>query len=177
MPRYALLFFIVAMSAVGLPGTNGFIGEFMIMAGAFASGATARYAQLQTMLAALGVIFAAVYMLHAVLKMFWGPLDKPENQNLEDINRREMWTLAPLMLFIFWIGFYPSPFLNRMEPSVGHFLEVSTVKRNEINSDDTLRLLEAEQVVIPEMSFSLNEEPELEGRAAADGEAEEGGES
>ena len=87
MPVYALLFVIVAMSSVGLPGTNGFVGEFMILTGAFMSRAPAARPFFFTLFAALGVILAAVYMLHAVLKMFWGPLDNPENQGLPDVSR------------------------------------------------------------------------------------------
>jgi NADH-quinone oxidoreductase subunit M len=172
MPWYAVIFIIVSMSSVGLPGTNGFIGEFMIMAGAFSSGATAPHAQYQTMFAALGVIFAAVYMLHAVLKMFWGPLDKEENRQLEDLNRREFTSLAPLLILIFWIGLYPATFLDRMTPAVNHFLEVATVKRNANGQDDSLRLLEDAALETTVMYADPDYEPvsnEL-GLDAADGE-------
>ena len=64
------------------------------------------------------VVLGAVYMLHAVLKMFWGPLDKPENQGLADLTGREGLVLAPLVLLIFWMGLYPKPMLSRMEASV-----------------------------------------------------------
>jgi NADH-quinone oxidoreductase subunit M len=117
MPVYATIFVIVAMSSVGLPGTNGFVGEFMILSGAFVS----RYLGAGPWLAtasAIGVILAAVYMLHAVLKMFWGPVDKPENEGLPDVTPRETLALAPLLVLVFWIGLYPSPFLSRMEPAV-----------------------------------------------------------
>jgi NADH-quinone oxidoreductase subunit M len=102
---------------VGLPGTNGFVGEFMILTGAFLSDHLAMGAVFAA-LAAVGVILGAVYMLHAVLKMFWGPLDKDENQNLPDLTGRESLVLAPLVVLIFWIGLYPMPMLSRMEASV-----------------------------------------------------------
>jgi NADH-quinone oxidoreductase subunit M len=129
MPYYAVVFVIVTMSSVGLPGTNGFVGEFMILSGAFSS-ESLPYARLFSASAATGVVLAAVYMLHAVLKMFWGPLDKPENRGLPDLTRREAISLAPLVVLIFWIGLYPGMFLSRMEPSVNAFIEGYVQKRN-----------------------------------------------
>jgi NADH-quinone oxidoreductase subunit M len=129
MPYYAVIFVIVTMSSVGLPGTNGFVGEFMILSGAFSSEALP-YARVFSASAATGVVLAAVYMLHAVLKMFWGPLDKPENRGLPDLTRREAFALAPLVVLIFWIGLYPGMFLSRMEPSVNAFIEGYVQKRN-----------------------------------------------
>jgi NADH-quinone oxidoreductase subunit M len=129
MPYYAVVFVIVTMSSVGLPGTNGFVGEFMILSGAFSSEALP-YARVFSASAATGVVLAAVYMLHAVLKMFWGPLDKAENRGLPDLTRREVIALAPLVVLIFWIGLYPGMFLSRMEPSVNAFIEGYVQKRN-----------------------------------------------
>lgn len=129
MPVYATLFVIVAMSSVGLPGTNGFIGEFMILAGTFASTTgLGEWRMLLTLLAATGVIFAAVYMLHATLKMFWGPLDKEENQGLADVTRHERWVLAPLIALIFVMGLAPKPFLDRMSASVDGFIRHAALK-------------------------------------------------
>jgi NADH-quinone oxidoreductase subunit M len=119
MPAYATVFVIVTMSSVGLPGTNGFVGEFMILSGAFLSEHLGPNGPLFGVIGALGVILAAVYMLHAVLKMFWGPLDKPENEGLPDLTGREGLALAPLVLLIFWIGLYPQPLLSRMQAAVG----------------------------------------------------------
>ncbi len=128
MPVYATLFVIVAMSSIGLPGTNGFVGEFMILSGAFLSEHLGQDGPLFGLLGALGVILAAVYMLHAVLKLFWGPLSKPENQNLPDLTRREGLVLAPLILLVFWIGLYPSPFLSRMQGAVENMTHDYTAK-------------------------------------------------
>jgi len=129
MPLYAVIFVIVTMSSVGLPGTNGFVGEFMILSGAFSS-QVLPYARVFTAFAATGVVLAAIYMLHAVLKMFWGPLDKAENRGLADLTRREIVALAPLVALIFWIGLYPSMFLSRMEPSVDAFITSYVQKRD-----------------------------------------------
>jgi NADH-quinone oxidoreductase subunit M len=128
MPVYATIFVIVAMSSIGLPGTNGFVGEFMILAGAFLSEHLGANGPIFALLAALGVILAAVYMLHAVLKLFWGPLDNPENQGLPDLTQREGLALAPLVMLIFWIGLYPSPFLSRMQASVDTMARQYTAK-------------------------------------------------
>jgi NADH-quinone oxidoreductase subunit M len=122
MPVYALVFVIVTMSSVGLPGTNGFVGEFMILSGAFVSQALEPWPRVFTLVAATGVIFAAVYMLHAVLKMFWGPVKHEANKRLSDMTVREMAPLAPLLVLIFWIGLFPRTFLEPMAPSVGQFI-------------------------------------------------------
>jgi NADH-quinone oxidoreductase subunit M len=116
MPVYAVLTLIVTLSSMGLPGLNGFVGEFTILLGAFGSEALGSY--WFAGLAAIGVILAAVYMLYMFQKMFLGPLDKEENKALKDINWREIVTLIPLLIFIFWIGLYPKPFFALIAPAV-----------------------------------------------------------
>ncbi len=118
MPIYAALTLIVTLSSMGLPGLNGFIGEFTILLGAFGSEAIG--SPWFAGLAALGVILAAIYMLYMFQKMFLGPIDKDENQKLKDLNAREIVTLVPLLVFIFWIGLYPKPFFDLMAPAVDH---------------------------------------------------------
>jgi NADH-quinone oxidoreductase subunit M len=123
MPVYAAIFLIVTMASVGVPGTNGFVGEFMVIMGTFVSMPLGHNGELQAVLATAGVILAAVYMLTVVQKMFFGPLTNPKNKKLKDLNVRESIALAPLIVMIFVIGLFPSIFVSRMTPSVDALLD------------------------------------------------------
>jgi NADH-quinone oxidoreductase subunit M len=114
MPVYAAVFVVVTLSSIGLPGTNGFVGEFMIITGTFVSNKLGHFNGVQAVGAALGVILGAVYMLGVVQKMFFGPITKRENEHLPDLNRRELLAVAPLVMMIFVIGFFPNLLLSRM---------------------------------------------------------------
>ncbi len=118
MPVYAAVFIVITMSSVGVPGTNGFVGEFMIIMGTFTSTVLGSLWHLQGTVAAAGVILAAVYMLSVVQKMFFGPITKEENKSLSDMNLRETLAVAPLVILVFVIGLFPHLFLDRMTPSV-----------------------------------------------------------
>jgi NADH-quinone oxidoreductase subunit M len=118
MPVYATLFIIVSMSSVGLPGTNGFVGEFMIITGTFTSIRLNHVNGIQAVGAAIGVILAALYMLTAVQKMFFGKITKPENKKLTDLNGRELIAVTPLIGMIFIIGFFPQLLLEPMAGAV-----------------------------------------------------------
>jgi NADH-quinone oxidoreductase subunit M len=124
MPVYAALTLIVTLSSMGLPGLNGFIGEFTILLGSFGSKAIG--SSWFAGLAAIGVILAAIYLLYMFQKLFLGPLDKEENKKLKDLSWREVVTLVPLILFIFWIGLYPKPFFDLIAPTVDQL--VSTLQ-------------------------------------------------
>jgi len=123
MPIYAAVFVLVTMSSIGVPGTNGFVGEFMVIMGTFVSLPLGSHGQLQAVLATTGVILAAVYMLSLVQKMFFGPLSNPKNANLPDLNVRETLALAPLIALIFVLGFFPNVFLDRARDSVATVIE------------------------------------------------------
>ncbi len=116
MPVYATVFLIVTLSSIGVPSTNGFIGEFLILLGTF------KVNKIAAVLAATGVILGAVYMLWMFQRVFYGKVTNPKNLNIPDLNLRELVYLAPLILFIFWVGLFPNFFLNKMHKSVDHFI-------------------------------------------------------
>ncbi len=119
-PVYGALTLIVTLSSMGLPGLNGFVGEFTILLGAWGAGDAGGVlgSHYYAGFAALGVILAAVYMLFMFQKLFLGPVTHEENKKLSDLNWREIATIVPLLLFIFWIGLYPKPFFGLMAPAV-----------------------------------------------------------
>jgi NADH-quinone oxidoreductase subunit M len=124
MPVYGALTLIVTLSSMGLPGLNGFVGEFTILLGAWEAGQTGGVlgSYWYAGFAASGVILAAIYMLLMFQKLFLGAVDKEENRSLKDLNWREVVTLVPLIVFIFWIGLYPKPFFSLMAPAVAKLL-------------------------------------------------------
>ncbi len=115
MPVYATLFVVATLASIGLPGTNGFVGEFMVITGTFASLKLGHFAGVQAMGAAIGVILGAVYMLMVVQKVFFGPVTKKENEHLPDMMPREIVAAAPLIVMIFVIGFFPNIFLTQIK--------------------------------------------------------------
>lgn len=121
MPIFAALFLIVMLSSVGLPGTNGFIGEFLALLGAFESSFARAYGLnvAFAVLAATGVILAAVYLLYMFQQVFYGKNANPENQRLKDLKPWEIGIVGALIVFVFWGGLYPNTFFAPMERAVG----------------------------------------------------------
>jgi NADH-quinone oxidoreductase subunit M len=118
MPVYTALFVIATMASIGVPGLNGFVGEFLIITGTFASDKLGHVAGIQAVGASLGVILAALYMLTAVQKMFFGPVTRDENKKLPDINSRELIAVAPLIIAMFLLGLAPNIFISQMHGAV-----------------------------------------------------------
>jgi len=118
MPVFATIFMIITFSSIGLPGTNGFVGEFLALVGAFES-------ELRwfAVIATSGVIFAAVYMLWMFQRVMFGELKNPKNQELKDLSLREVVVMLPLLLFVFWIGVYPNTFLEKMNPALDQLIQ------------------------------------------------------
>jgi NADH-quinone oxidoreductase subunit M len=115
MPVYAALFVVATLASVGLPGTNGFIGEFMVITGTFASTKLGHFNGVQAVGATIGVILGAVYMLMVVQKMFFGPVTNKDNKGLQDLTARELVSLAPLAMMIFVIGLFPNVLLSEIK--------------------------------------------------------------
>src|SRR5687768_4466369 len=123
MPVYATIFVITAMSSVGLPFLNGFVGEFLIMVGMWKSTAlsitgSTNWNYIATMLAGTGVIFAAVYLLWMIQRVFFGKVTNQDNRSLVDLNWREIGLIAPLLFLMVFMGVYPRPFLDASEAAV-----------------------------------------------------------
>src|SRR5213080_628457 len=117
VPLFAAILTLVSLSSIGLPATNGFVGEFLVLVGSF------RTHPVAATIATTGVIVAAMYLLPTLQRVIYNPLDKPENQGLADLSPRELAVLLPLVACIVWIGVYPTPFFRRMEPSAQRFIE------------------------------------------------------
>jgi NADH-quinone oxidoreductase subunit M len=125
LPVYSALFLVVMLSSAGLPGLNGFVGEFLILVGAF--GRDWRWAAL----AVPGVVLAALYLTWMFQRVVFGPIRHEENRHLRDLSPRELAVFAPVVLLIVWMGVFPRPFLARMEPSVRTVLARIEQKRSE----------------------------------------------
>lgn len=117
MPNYAVVFMVFTMAAVGLPGTSGFVGEFLVLAGAFQDSTWV------AALATLGIILGAAYMLYLYRRVIFGPLVKDNLRKILDLEPREIAIFAPLIFLVFWMGIYPSSFLNVMDASVANLLQ------------------------------------------------------
>ncbi len=157
MPVFATFFMIITLSSVAVPGTNGFVGEFMILVGAF------RSYPVFAVIAVSGAILGAMYMLWMYQRVMFCPLDKPENQKLKDINAREIITLLPLVILVFVMGFFPGLFLRKMDATVEHFLENYNKRYEMYAQQETAEQLEAKiAAVVSERS----EAPRLQGGAS-----------
>jgi NADH-quinone oxidoreductase subunit M len=118
VPLFAAMLTIVSLSSIGVPGTNGFVGEFLVLIGSF------RTHPILSVVSATAVIFAAAYLLWAIQRILFNPLDKPENARIPDLNAREFALMVPLIAAIVWLGVYPAPVLRRMEGAATRFVQI-----------------------------------------------------
>jgi NADH-quinone oxidoreductase subunit M len=118
MPVFSLILVVTSLASIGLPGLNGFVGEFLVLVGSFARFPWA------TGLATTGVIFAAAYLLWALQRIIFNRLDRVENEHLPDLSRRELWVVLPLLAGMVWLGLYPQPVLSRMQVSAQHYIRL-----------------------------------------------------
>jgi NADH-quinone oxidoreductase subunit M len=117
MPVFSIFFMITTLSSIGLPGLNGFVGEFLVILGAFQT------ARPFAIVGAIGVILAAVYMLWMFQRVMFGEVTKEENRKLIDLSPREWAVMVPVLILIIWIGIHPRPFLKTSEVAVGEILK------------------------------------------------------
>jgi NADH-quinone oxidoreductase subunit M len=130
MPKFALLFMITLMASVGLPGLNGFVGEFLVLMGSFKS---AYIGKAFAVFAATGVVIAAVYLLWMFRRVMFGQVDKDENRQLIDLNFREVAVMVPLVVLMFWMGLYATPFLKQIGHSSDKVVETIQMKGEQPN--------------------------------------------
>jgi NADH-quinone oxidoreductase subunit M len=116
VPMYAAVLTLVALSSIGLPGTNGFVGEFLVLIGSY------RTVPVATAIAATGVVFAAAYLLWAIQRIIFNPMTHLENADLADLNKRELTVMVVMSAVIIWMGVHPAPVLRRMEPASQRFV-------------------------------------------------------
>jgi NADH-quinone oxidoreductase subunit M len=136
MPRYFGVFMVMTLASVGLPGTSGFVGEFLTLVGSFDAyktwtnlGPLFPHPKALTGVATLGVILSAVYMLFLFQKMMFGPLSNPRNRSLRDLSVRECAYFAPMIVMALWLGIYPNTFLSDIDPAVQKTVAEMTTKR------------------------------------------------
>jgi NADH-quinone oxidoreductase subunit M len=132
MPVYATVFLIMTLSSIGMPGLNGFIGEFFILQGTFAAPGLWIYAAL----AVIGIVIGAAYMLWLYQRVMFGKLENPLNKALPDLNMRELATFVPLIVLAFWIGIYPTYFTKYLDEPVNTIVERVRVDYNKTRVAD-----------------------------------------
>ena len=136
MPKYALVFMIFTLAAIGLPGTSGFIGEFLILLGAF------QKSIITALIASLGVIFAAAYMLWLYKRVIFGNLINKELFKIPDLNKSEIFILWSLAIPTLFFGFYPEPLINTIEISIQDLIQMYDLNLSsysEFNGDDLIK--------------------------------------
>ena len=117
LPKYSFLFIVFALAALGLPGTSGFLGEFLVLTGAF------QKSYLAAMLATFGVVLGAAYMLWLTKRVIFGTVNNVEIKNLSDVNKSEIIMLATLAFFVIFFGFYPLPLMETFSVSVNSLID------------------------------------------------------
>ena len=123
MPIFAVFAGVFALSSLAFPGTNSFIGEFLVMSGGFKLSLASPTFMVMMICVVPGVVLAAAYMLRMLQKVAYGGTHNPDHSQVKDLELREILTLAPLLVFVFWIGLHPEPFTRVLDASVKHLLE------------------------------------------------------
>jgi NADH-quinone oxidoreductase subunit M len=141
MPKYAVIFGIMLMAAVGLPLTIGFVGEFLVLLGFY------QVSPMMTIIAGSSIILGAVYMLAVFKKSFFGPITNEENKKLKDLDRKETWSLVPLVAIVIWLGVYPKPVLGPIDNSVKAMLNFMDEKAITQEAKDMIKVAQSSKEV------------------------------
>ena len=128
MPKYAFVFMVFMLASVGLPGTSGFVGEFLILVGAFQANTWV------AMLSTTGIILGAAYMLYLYRRVVFGKLEQEHLRKILDLNWREIAIFAPLIVMTIWMGIWPDPFLRIMDASVVNLIEHHKTAMNALSA-------------------------------------------
>ena len=147
VPVFAAIYIVVMLSSIGLPGLNGFVGEFLIMIGAFIR------IRLAVVIAVVGVILEALYMLWAYERVWFGPIVKAVNETMSDLNGREIAVMVPVIALMLFMGLFPRPLISRMEPSVTAMLSRANFAEAQLEHERQLKRI----ATLP----TLNHEPEI----------------
>lgn len=158
VPVLTTLMVFSVLASAGLPGLNGFVGEFLILLGSFKS--TVLDSPTLVIFATTGVILAAVYLLHMVYRTFFGELTEPANAEMADVNGREFLLMAPLVVLMFVLGFFPNPFLRQTEPTTEFLLETIEEKRMAVQEQAEADERTAKAPVAPPESEKISIEPD-----------------
>jgi NADH-quinone oxidoreductase subunit M len=143
MPMFCAVFVFTALASIGLPGTSGFVGEFLALLGTFQTHPWI------AMFASTGVIFAAYYMLPMVQRIWFDKLDNPANQKLPDLGRREFIVLAPLVIMMLWLGVYPKPVMDTMQVTITELIgQVEQKQRSAVQPQAPVSRVHAEGDVV-----------------------------
>jgi len=140
MPKYAVIFGIMLMAAVGLPLTIGFVGEFLVLLGFY------QVSPIMTVLAGTSIIIGAIYMLAVYKKTFFGPVTNEANKTLKDLDKRETWSLIPLVLIVVWLGIYPKPVLEPIDNSVKAMVSFMHEKAITQEAKDMIKVAKTKEV-------------------------------
>jgi NADH-quinone oxidoreductase subunit M len=126
MPVFAVITMIATLSSIGLPGTNGFVGEFLILTGGYLN------RPIWGILAATGVVLGAMYMLRMYQRIFFGPITNKANEDLKDLNVRETLILAPLVVLVFWIGVFPASVTDKFALQTASLTGIKSIAQNQM---------------------------------------------
>src|SRR5436853_239315 len=133
MPVYAFVFMCFMLASVGLPGTSGFVGEFLILLGTF------KVSTLECFLAATALFLGAMYMLYLYRRVMFGTITRSDLQGMLDLTPREQVVFAPLLLLVLWMGVYPNSFLTPIRASVDNIVQRAAAAQKAAQADDEIK--------------------------------------